>query len=1008
MFKWSNVLPAGIMCALALFAKADAPRHTVPFVQNKGQWPKQILYKSALSSGAIYLEKNGWVYSFYDDAPLKEYIQKWHSKDFNRNYEGHQFSMKGHSFRVSFTGGRNDAEIVPEQKQHYYYNFFQGSKQEQWATEAGAYSSVVYKNAYEHTDVRIQKLNMGVKYDILLHPRAQINVVKLRFTGADSLWLSEGKLYIKTSVNTVVEQRPYAYQRIKNAEVQVPCHFVLDKNELSFSIDGDYNKNETLVIDPLLIFSTYSGSTADNFGHTATYDSKGHLYAGGITTGAMSGGYPTDTGSFQQTYGGGTGFFPCDITISKYSTNGDSLLFATYLGGQGNDYPHSLVCDNNDNLVVMGTTYSRNFPTTPSAYDTSYNASSDIIVSKFSIDGKQLLGSTFVGGAGVDGLNNSSTLQFNYADDYRGDIIFDQQNNYYVAGCTTSPNFPTTNRAPQKISGGGQDGIAFKLNADLTQLLWSTYCGGSGDDALYSVRLNRNEELFMGGGSNSSNFPTTVGVLQPNFQGGRSDGIILHMNNTGDTVFNSSYVGTAGYDQVYFIDLDRSDRVYITGQTDGTIPVFPASVYNMPNSGQFLFRMNKQFSAVNLSTTFGTGLGGPDLSPSAFLVDNCDNIYFSGWGGSINTGNNTSLLPITPDAYQKTSDGEDFYIVVFNRDADSILYATYFGGNQSGDHVDGGTSRFDKRGIIYQSVCSSCPAANSPPISDFPVTPGAVFTSNLSPRCSNASFKFDLQLSDFIQADFTPQPNIGCAPLAVNMNNKSIGGVLHIWNYGDGSPLDTNSNPTHIFNAGIFKVKLFLIDSGSCNVIDSIEKTITALPSAKAEFTYSYNLCSDEITLTNTSENVLKLKWDFDDGNTDTINFSPTHVYEQPGEYTVKLIINPGLPCADSTEQKIELSDSTQQFFVPNVITPNQDDKNEGWYVAGLDPACDQVHVRIYNRWGQLMFETKDVTEKWYGTNERNFESPAGEYFYIVEIKRKTGYHKTHTGHITLIRESRE
>jgi hypothetical protein len=589
MFKWSNVLPVGIMCTLALFAKADAPQHTVPFVQNKGQWPKQILYKSALSSGAIYLEKNGWVYSFYDDAPLKDYIQKWHSKDFNRNYEGHQFSIKGHSFRVNFTGGTNNAEVVSEQKQHYYYNFFQGNQKEQWASEAGAYSSVLYKNVYEHTDVRIQKLNMGVKYDILLHPRAQINLVKLCFTGADSLWLSEGKLYIKTSVNTVVEQRPYAYQRIKNAEVQVPCHFVLDKNELSFSIDGDYNKNETLVIDPLLIFSTYSGSTADNFGHTATYDSKGHLYAGGITTGAMTGGYPTDTGSFQQTFGGGNGPFPCDITISKYSKSGDSLLFATYLGGQGNDYPHSLVCDNNDNLLVMGTSYSRNFPTTLTAYDTSYNSSSDIIVSKFSINGKQLLGSTFVGGGGVDGLNNSTTLQFNYADDYRGDIIFDQYNNYYIVGCTTSPNFPVTNRAPQKTSGGGQDGVAFKLNADLTQLMWSTYCGGSGDDALYSVRLNRNEELFMGGGSNSTNFPTTAGVLQPNFQGGRSDGIILHMNNTGDTIFNSSYVGTSGYDQVYFIDLDQRDRVYITGQTDGTIPVFPLAFTTCPIADNFCF-----------------------------------------------------------------------------------------------------------------------------------------------------------------------------------------------------------------------------------------------------------------------------------------------------------------------------------------------------------------------------------------------------------------------------------
>jgi gliding motility-associated-like protein len=991
-----------------LLAHTPSAHQVAPFIENKGQWPQQIRFKAALENGSIYLEQHGWVYTFYDKAPLKNYLQQWHQKAFDRNNPAHHFTVKGHSIRVQFVGASASTKLQTENPYHTYYNYYTSASRNNWASGARSFGSILYREVYEQTDIRIHKLNMGVKYDIILHPGADVKQARLRFSGADSMWISAGRLFIKTSVNTITEQRPYAYQRIRNTEVQVPCHFILEGRVLRFAIDGPYNKEHSLVIDPLLIFSTYSGSTADNFGHTATYDAKGHLYAGGVTTDEPGGSYPTDTGSFQRTFGGGTGFFPCDITISKYSANGDSLLYATYLGGIGNDYPHSLICDNNDELVVMGTTYSRNFPTTISAYDTSYNLSGDLMVSKFSIDGKQLIGSTFIGGTGVDGLNNSSILQYNYADDYRGDIIYDQLNHYYVAACTQSSNFPVSTNAPQPVRGGGQDGVVFKLNSNLSQLVWSTYMGGSGDDAMYSIRLNTNEEIFIGGGTSSTDFKTTTGVLQSSYQGGRSDGVVLHMNNTGDTIYNASYVGTSGYDQVYFIDLDSRDRVYITGQTDGTIPAFPSGVYHMPNSGQFLFRMNKTLSTLSISTTFGTGIGGPDLSPTAFLVDNCDNIYFSGWGGSINTGHSTATLPITPDAYQKTTDGEDFYLVVFNRDADSILYATYFGGNQSGDHVDGGTSRFDKRGIIYQSVCASCPPGNTP-ISDFPVTPGAAFTTNVSPRCSNASFKFDLQLSDFIDAEFAPQPLSGCAPLVVNMNNRSIGGIIHIWDFGDGTPKDTSANPSHSYaDAGLYRIKLLLIDSGSCNVIDSTEHIITVLPSAKAAFTYSYNLCREEVTFTNSSENVVTFKWDFGDGNSDTTNLSPIHVYTRPDKYDVKLVINGGLPCADSVIQQLVLTDSTQQFFIPNVITPNQDDKNEGWLITGLDPACDQVHVRIYNRWGQLMYETRDVTEKWYGTNQRNFECPAGEYFYIAEIIRKSGYRNIHTGHITLIRESRE
>ena len=152
----------------------------------------------------------------------------------------------------------------------------------------------------------------------------------------------------------------------------------------------------------------------------------------------------------------------------------------------------------------------------------------------------------------------------------------------------------------------------------------------------------------------------------------------------------------------------------------------------------------------------------------------CNHIYFSGWGSSVDPDNHpgsTENLPVSNDAYQKNTDNNDFYVIVLGEDAKNLLYATYFGGDVTDDHVDGGTSRFDKKGVIYQSVCSSCPPSTdgqTSQVSDFPTTPGSAFETNPSIRCSNASFKIDLQIKTAVIADFIADPIIGCVPLNVS------------------------------------------------------------------------------------------------------------------------------------------------------------------------------------------------------------------------------------------------
>ncbi|MCB0772855.1 MAG: hypothetical protein KDB93_05730, partial [Flavobacteriales bacterium] len=136
--------------------------------------------------------------------------------------------------------------------------------------------------------------------------------------------------------------------------------------------------------------------------------------------------------------------------------------------------------------------------------------------------------------------------------------------------------------------------------------------------------------------------------------------------------------------------------------------------------------------------TSGPGVGVPNISPTAFLVDYCDKIYISGWGSAVQGSLTTNGLPVTPDAYQPTTDGNDFYLAVYDIDMTGLAYATYFGGPQSLEHVDGGTSRFDRRGRVYGAVCAGCGGHD-----DFPSSPNAWSSTNNSPNCNLGVFKFD-------------------------------------------------------------------------------------------------------------------------------------------------------------------------------------------------------------------------------------------------------------------------
>lgn len=982
----------------------------VQFTRNDGQWHANVLFEGDIHSGKLFVERQGFTYSFvHGDDYAQFHDINHHDKPIP---EG--FIVRYHAVKTTFVGA-NPTVAQGNAPYPFYRNYFIGKDRKKWASHVPVFNEIAYKALYPGIDLKLYNDPSGLKYDWIIAPHANPDQINIKYEGAEDIFLDKGILYIRTSVNHLVEGVPIAYQMVGKEKRTISCSYVLDGKNVRFKL-GEYDPELPLIIDPpIMIFATYSGSSADNFGFTATYDSRGNLYAAGNVTeaypSAPNGRYPATPGAYQVNPAGfvGTsgpfGFFQCDMAISKYDSSGKVLIWASYLGGTDNDYPHSLVVDAEDRLVILGSTYSDDFPVDTLAADTLLGGGADIVVVKFSFDGSALVGSTYIGGPEDDGVLDNSQLTYNFADNHRGDIQVARSGNIFFASCAKSDTgIQISANALQITHSGGYDGLIMELDSSLQNVIWATYWGGNKDDALYALRIDKSNNLISGGGTLSS-IITTPGALYPARRGG-IDGMVLRIDQSDKKLLASTYIGTPQYDQVYFVDFDLKNHVYVFGQTEGLMPVV-GGTYNFPGGGQFLMKMDESLDSLLMATTLGNRTNSPNFSPTAFLVDNCYNIYFAGWGSDAGVGHvgTTAGLPVTPDALYPQTDGNDFYLGVLDKNAQNLIYATFFGGTQTADHVDGGTSRFDKRGVVYHSICGSCPDPNVPGfISDIVTTPGAAFPVNSSPRCSNASFKLDFQITYAVESNFIANPLIGCSPLTVNFTNKSYQGTTFTWYFGDGSS-DTGYHATHTYTqAGKFKAYLKVVDSLSCNLVDSVFIDIVVVPSIPSEFTASFKPCSKEVQFSAGNTAPLGYLWDFGDGTISTQK-DPQHEYQDYGTYLVRFITNQGSPCSDTLEKTITLTKPAGgKLFIPNVFTPDPGDNlNTCYKFDGLE-SCDELEVEIYNRYSELVYKTQDIHFCWNGTSRTTGRLlPPGVYYVIARVRTAAGEWVDYKGTITMI-----
>lgn len=827
--RFKLILFCLLLCSLNVQAQFSGPG----FLENGGQWPDHVHAAAPMGRAECFIAESGWTYRLYEEDAFEEFHEYHHHK------EGEVPRLNGHVLKVELIGGK--LKVFDRILAHDCpTNILRKNIS---AVGLQTFSSYTFDEVYPGIDLLWEDDNGSLKYSFLVSTSGDEDQIQLYWKGQDALSLSEeGHLMVTTSVGDLVEWQPLVYERINGENVVVPSRYLIHGDTVSFHVERTAENNE-LIIDPNVVFSSYSGASSDNWGFTATYDNLGKLYLGGVGFGF---GFPFSPGAFDTIYAGAM-----EVTIMKFSADGVNREYATWLGGSRAEQPHSLVVDGED-LIIFGATGSDDFPVSPTAYDTTFNGGSstpgtgatftigsDIFVTKLNGSGSQLIGSTYLGGTGNDGLNDA--LRNNYGDAARGEVNIDPDGNILVASTTLSADFPETINQAIK---GSQDAIVSKLNPDLSQLIWSTILGGIEEDAAFST-ASVNGLTYVSGTTNANTFPTTSDSWSPFYFGGFSDGFLTALNDSGRVV-SSTFLGSFLRDFSFFLFPDPRGRIAVLGQTNGNVPMDEPTIFGDSTSRQFLQLFSPQLDTMVRSTRIGSDRNSYDFSPSAFLIDSCGVTYISGWGGALNPGNGSvDGLYISNDAYQSTTDGNDFYLIAIDANWQTPLYGTFFGGPSTGEHVDGGTSRFSPDGIISQAVCAGCGGTDGTPA--FPSN--AWSTSNGSGNCNMLGFKIEFNL-DTLDVGVRLQADTICANDSAYFTLELLNGDSLFWDYGDGRTYSGFEESTIFPNPGDFYVKVSAFNI-NCLQKDSDSVLIHVVsPTGSLELQAQFDECDENLEVT--------------------------------------------------------------------------------------------------------------------------------------------------------------
>lgn len=600
-------------------------------------------------------------------------------------------------------------------------NYFIGSDPAGWHSAIPTFGKVRYSEVYPGVDLVYYGTRRQLEYDFVAAPNADVKPIRLHFAGAKTLRLDAGgNLRVIAPDGEVAFHKPLVFQEIQGQRRKVEGRFtLLGKNTIGFTL-GAYDTTRALVIDPVLVYSTFLGGTLEDEANAIAVDGSGDAYVAGLT---VSSDFPVTTGAFQTTNNKTSNTYTAFVT--KLNPEGTALLYSTYLGGSTQDIANAIAVDGSGNAYVAGDTSSTDFPVTTGAYQTTNNTSgaSTGFVTEVNPTGTALVYSTYLGGSAAEGANG---------------IAVDGFGDAYVTGFAGSSDFPVSAGAFQTKNNATQ-GTAFvtELNATGTGLVYSTFLGGSFADQAYGIALDGSGSAYVAGWTGSADFPVTAGAFQTtNHDPGNStkllgNAFVAKLNATGTGLFYSTYLGgsvggsaarlTTVQDQASAIAVDGSGDAYVAGFAFSTdFPVTTGAFQITNNAGSsgnnnaFLTKINSTGTALLYSTYLGGSEGNPATGITgegafAIAVDGSGSAYVAGTTSSHD-------FPVTAGAFQIANRGEydAAFVTRLNETGTALLYSTYLGGAT----LDGA------RALALDSAGNAYLAGLSDSV-DFPISPGA-------------------------------------------------------------------------------------------------------------------------------------------------------------------------------------------------------------------------------------------------------------------------------------------
>ena len=614
----------------------EKPHAARGFEENRGQMESSLKFKATDGAQTVLLTPDAIILSSRAHQPLT----------------------------MRLRGARSQAQLTGRGQLATRSNYIRGSDPRRWLTGIPHFAEVRYRGAYPGIDMIAFLNENGVRYDFTVAPGADPSLIRLSFEGCIGVTVARsGELRIATGSTAVRQSAPIAYQDVNGRRVSVAARYARSGNDITFAL-GHYDHSIPLVIDPTLhlAFGTYLGGMATDVANGVAVDAEGNAYVIGRTE---SDNFPTGD-PMQPVRRGGR-----DMFVAKIDAEGTGLIYSTYIGGAADENPLEIVVDNEGNAFITGVTSSLDFPVVNAFQPVYGGGQQDAFVLKLDSAGANLLYASYLGGTG---LNQS-----------RG-IAIDFVGNAYLTGNSASDGFPLVNPI-QSYGGGVSDAFVTKVSSDGSQLIYSTFLGGSALESGRGIRVDPAGAAYVVGETRSTNLPVTPGAFQTTYGGGLDDLFVAKLDPQGASRVFVTYVGGSGTDQGQatigssssihgrIIDVDGSGNVYITGDTNSLN--FPLKNAFQPAYG----------GGVQDAFVASLSANGTDLRYSSYLggssFDTLRSIAVDESGRATVAGATSSVDFPAIEAVQPVYGGGPFDAVVAGVDAEggALQFSSYLGGS---------------------------------------------------------------------------------------------------------------------------------------------------------------------------------------------------------------------------------------------------------------------------------------------------------------------------------------